>query len=342
MKVVTIGRSQDNDHVVIDPSVSRHHCQIVLTDDGKYMILDMGSVNGTFVNGCRITSEIPVAPSDKVRIGKVELDWTVLFEQTVSGRAQANSLSGSVKVWMIVLSVVAGLLLLACLAAIIYYGKERNRAEEEITSLTEANELYKEDIRSSIKESERQKELKGVYSDALEDARKKSESDRLAAEKDIARARMVSDSIRKELDQAQKDYKKMVKSSAENEKNLRNEMESRISELSAKKAAADAQLDGMEKELSAVKTQHQMIVDNLEEFYELLSDLSVKECRSVCDELEYVIQDGVEPKSELISRYRGGDVERIMSALRERKVKDKSVVPAKKVTKDTIEVSEVL
>ena len=96
MKVVTIGRSQDNDHVVIDPSVSRHHCQIVLTDDGKYMILDMGSVNGTFVNGCRITSEIPVAPSDKVRIGKVELDWTVLFEQTVSGRAQANSLSGSV------------------------------------------------------------------------------------------------------------------------------------------------------------------------------------------------------------------------------------------------------
>src|SRR5207248_8018697 len=61
------GRAPDNDIVVLDPGVSRHHAELCNVAGG-YRIADLGSHNGTFVNGQRAT-DAPLAEGDVVGIG---------------------------------------------------------------------------------------------------------------------------------------------------------------------------------------------------------------------------------------------------------------------------------
>jgi pSer/pThr/pTyr-binding forkhead associated (FHA) protein len=51
-----IGRTDDNDLVVDDLGVSRRHAELRKSPTGSYEIIDLGSHNGTFVNGRRVTS----------------------------------------------------------------------------------------------------------------------------------------------------------------------------------------------------------------------------------------------------------------------------------------------
>src|ERR1022692_2393416 len=64
-----IGRADDNEVVVLDLSVSRHHAELRRKDGGGYEIADLGSYNGTFVNGQRITARV-VTDSDIIGIGR--------------------------------------------------------------------------------------------------------------------------------------------------------------------------------------------------------------------------------------------------------------------------------
>ena len=66
-KVLRIGRAPDNDIVVSDLSVSRHHAELRRTASG-YQIVDLDSHNGTFVNGQQVGSA-PLAEGDIVGIG---------------------------------------------------------------------------------------------------------------------------------------------------------------------------------------------------------------------------------------------------------------------------------
>ena len=63
-----IGRAPDNDLVLDDLLVSRHHAELRKRADGGYEIADLGSQNGTFVNGRRIATQ-PLTDSDTVGIG---------------------------------------------------------------------------------------------------------------------------------------------------------------------------------------------------------------------------------------------------------------------------------
>lgn len=51
MKIYTIGRSDDNDIVLADASISRHHAELQKLGDNVYRIIDRGSSAGTFVRG---------------------------------------------------------------------------------------------------------------------------------------------------------------------------------------------------------------------------------------------------------------------------------------------------
>ena len=53
---MNIGRRQDNDVVIEDARVSRSHAQLRKVHDG-YVIFDLNSSGGTFVNGLRITQQ---------------------------------------------------------------------------------------------------------------------------------------------------------------------------------------------------------------------------------------------------------------------------------------------
>ena len=56
--------------MVADPSVSRRHAQ--LRRDGKrWLLRDLGSRNGTRLNGARVTEEIEVRPGDQLSLGGV-------------------------------------------------------------------------------------------------------------------------------------------------------------------------------------------------------------------------------------------------------------------------------
>ncbi|GFP24724.1 ABC transport system ATP-binding/permease protein [Candidatus Hakubella thermalkaliphila] len=54
-KLFCIGRSEDNDLVIKDPSVSRHHAEMSLDGNDRAWIVDRDSTNGTAVNGAKVT-----------------------------------------------------------------------------------------------------------------------------------------------------------------------------------------------------------------------------------------------------------------------------------------------
>ena len=66
----TLGRQGDNDLVLLDSRISRHHAQIIQNEQG-YFIEDMGSRHGTFVNNERITSA-PLKTGDQLSLGVVD------------------------------------------------------------------------------------------------------------------------------------------------------------------------------------------------------------------------------------------------------------------------------
>jgi len=83
--VVTIGRASDNDVVLDDDQVSRRHA-VLRRQNGSYVITDMGSRNGTFVNDKRITAPQPLNIGDTIQVGRTYL---VLQAGTAPGVAAA-------------------------------------------------------------------------------------------------------------------------------------------------------------------------------------------------------------------------------------------------------------
>lgn len=86
MKVITIGRSSQNDVPINDGKVSRHHCQIIQHDDGSYSLSDFGSTNGTYVNGHKVHGEVRLSPTDVVKIGDTVLKWKNYFKTVASNK----------------------------------------------------------------------------------------------------------------------------------------------------------------------------------------------------------------------------------------------------------------
>ena len=76
-----LGRDLQNDTVIDHPSVSRFHAAIE-RKDGSLLITDLGSTNGTFVNGKQITSDRVLRPGDTIRIGPSRLVLNI--DETIS------------------------------------------------------------------------------------------------------------------------------------------------------------------------------------------------------------------------------------------------------------------
>ena len=71
--VIAVGRAADNDVIVDDPQVSRHHCQL-RPQHGAYGFIDLGSRNGSQVNGQPV-NEVALADGDRIRIGNTSMEF---------------------------------------------------------------------------------------------------------------------------------------------------------------------------------------------------------------------------------------------------------------------------
>ncbi|WP_436800612.1 FHA domain-containing protein [Streptomyces syringium] len=67
-RVMRIGRALENELVVSDLQVSRHHAEFRATHDGRFEIVDLGSHNGTYVNGQPVRQQI-IGPNDIIGVG---------------------------------------------------------------------------------------------------------------------------------------------------------------------------------------------------------------------------------------------------------------------------------
>src|SRR5687768_10473607 len=85
---VTIGRVPGNDVVLPKGNVSKRHSRIVLKDN-RFIVVDLKSTNGTYVNGRKITSPLVVKEGDKIYIGD--------FILTLEGDAALTSPADAMK-----------------------------------------------------------------------------------------------------------------------------------------------------------------------------------------------------------------------------------------------------
>jgi hypothetical protein len=72
----TIGRHPDSDVFLDDITVSRRHVEVVRRGPGDYVLRDVGSLNGTYVNRQRV-DEAPLAHLDEVQIGRYRLSFVL-------------------------------------------------------------------------------------------------------------------------------------------------------------------------------------------------------------------------------------------------------------------------
>ncbi len=92
---VTVGRGHEADFVLLDREVSREH--FCVSHDGRDFILeDLGSVNGTLVNGERIRQSVPLSDGDTIQAGEFQLRFALTEEAPPDGEAGAAAADAAV------------------------------------------------------------------------------------------------------------------------------------------------------------------------------------------------------------------------------------------------------
>lgn len=71
----TFGRSDGNTMVLPDCWISRHHAMLQRMDGGEFFLIDLGSRNGTFVNGRRVSVPAPLRNGDVITFGQTDLQF---------------------------------------------------------------------------------------------------------------------------------------------------------------------------------------------------------------------------------------------------------------------------
>lgn len=71
--VVVMGRSDETDVVIDDPYASEFHLRLVSQENGM-MLHDLGSTNGTYVNGRRVSAPTELKRGDTIQVGKTVME----------------------------------------------------------------------------------------------------------------------------------------------------------------------------------------------------------------------------------------------------------------------------
>lgn len=103
MLTFNIGRDASNQIMLNDTLVSRNHAQLIVMDNGQVMIKDLGSSNGTFVNGNRIT-ECYLNTGDVVKCGATFINWSqYAHNNAVESQVDLVSVANKAQEWNTIL-----------------------------------------------------------------------------------------------------------------------------------------------------------------------------------------------------------------------------------------------
>ena len=86
-----IGRAEDCHLRPKSDLISRHHCVVVI-DDPAIVVRDLGSRNGTFVNGEAVTGESELRDGDQLKIGPLEFQVELKQDSPAKKRPKVNSI----------------------------------------------------------------------------------------------------------------------------------------------------------------------------------------------------------------------------------------------------------
>jgi len=90
--VWVIGTAEDCDFQIVDEYASGHHCRILKTDSG-YVVEDLGSMNGTFVQSPGFSNKVYksylLKGGQSLRVGRTDLAWTEIVRRSSPRRAPA-------------------------------------------------------------------------------------------------------------------------------------------------------------------------------------------------------------------------------------------------------------
>jgi adenylate cyclase len=86
----TLGRHPDNTVQLLDRIVSKNHCHIDRSDS-HYILVDQGSLNGTYVNGERVQGTRLLRPNDEITLGSTKVQFLNAVEEPKQPPATANN-----------------------------------------------------------------------------------------------------------------------------------------------------------------------------------------------------------------------------------------------------------
>lgn len=103
----TLGRAIGCTHVLDLPGISRSHAMLQPGPTGGYLLADLKSTNGTYVNGLRIEQVVPLRDGDKIELGDVAMTYRCQQNTgpgTDTGATSVQIHSG--KVWLLMLDII--------------------------------------------------------------------------------------------------------------------------------------------------------------------------------------------------------------------------------------------
>ena len=87
MRIIKIGKASDNDIVISgDSTVSRVHMQMFIDDEANVFVTDLSSLNGTFINGVKISDSVKLNTFDIVKVGNSLINWKELLLDNVDAQ----------------------------------------------------------------------------------------------------------------------------------------------------------------------------------------------------------------------------------------------------------------
>jgi sigma-B regulation protein RsbU (phosphoserine phosphatase) len=90
-QTITLGRADNCTIPIRDRFLSRHHAEIVWSD-GEWRLIDSGSVNGTLLNGSKVTAPTTLRPGDRIALGDCEI---VVDSDAVAAKSQLVAVESS-------------------------------------------------------------------------------------------------------------------------------------------------------------------------------------------------------------------------------------------------------